>query len=75
MAFQLWKDLLLRILVVLTVEKVNTVTVMCICQAWYPEMQVRVILCGYLTAPWGVQPIKLNILVMSARMFPEEKSI
>lgn len=61
MASQLRKDLLQRILVVLTVEKVNIVTVMCSCRVWCPVMQVRVISCVNLTAPRGVQPIQLNI--------------
>lgn len=42
MAFQLWEDFFQRILVDLTVEKIDTVTVMCTCQAPRPGMQLQV---------------------------------
>lgn len=42
MAFQLWEDFLQRVLIDFTVEKVNMVTVMSICQASRQVMQSQV---------------------------------
>ena len=53
MALQLWKDFLQRILVDLTVEKINMVTVMCSCQAPHPGMQLQVDFVGQLAQAVG----------------------